>query len=58
MDVQAISLYLTPVVKEACATLQLRAYGSDSLVTTDPRVISCSRVADGMVVVIVTGKLI
>ena len=58
MDVQAISLYLTPVVKEACATLRLRAYGSDSLVTTDPRVISCSRVAYGMVVTYLNRELV
>lgn len=58
MDVQAISSYLVPVVEEACAALQLRAYGSDSLVTSDPRVESCARLAYGMAITYLNRELI
>lgn len=50
MNVQLLDVFLGPVVQEACLVLQLRDPGTDALATTDSRVMSCSRLAYGMIV--------
>ena len=49
MNTQMLDAFLVNVVQEACAMLQIYKPGTEALATEDTRVLSCARLAYGMI---------